>query len=177
MSKLVLLKVILIEFVCFIVTWIWSGNDPWFTFQVHKEVGTRRVGFWCVKEWERPAFSKTYEVFMLLLIFTIPIAIISFAYINICKELWHMTSQRNSLRAEKKWVAVKPITQPFYHLLIISFTHYSIYFSAHIYSPIPTQPSSSAITQIGLHEYFIRSRWPIKVTMQYTIRVSWSCRH
>ena len=69
--------------------------------QIHKEVGGVRKGYWCIKQWEKPVYAKSYEVGMLLGIFVIPVTIISFAYINICKELWTMTSNRESLTASK----------------------------------------------------------------------------
>ena len=59
----------------------------------------RKKAYWSVKEWGSPLYSQLYEVYMLMLIFILPLIIITYAYINICVELWIMTSKRASMRA------------------------------------------------------------------------------
>ena len=72
-----------------------------FYCQVHKEVGVERRAYWCIKEWDSSTMTRAYEIGMLLLVFVFPFTIITFAYANICMELWIMTSRRAAMRADR----------------------------------------------------------------------------
>ena len=65
--------------------------------QIHKEVGHRRPAYWCVKNWGDAVSSQLYEVYMLWVMLILPLAVMSFAYVSICKELWIMTSLRSTM--------------------------------------------------------------------------------
>ena len=61
-------------------------------------MGVVRVGYWCLKEWKRPLFSRLYETGMLILILIAPISIMTFAYSSIASELWIVSVNRASMR-------------------------------------------------------------------------------
>ena len=75
-------------------------NSDCTTLQIHKQVGMVRVGYWCLKEWPKPLYSKIYETGMLLLILVYPLIIMTFAYTSIAIELWVMTSRRAYMRGK-----------------------------------------------------------------------------
>jgi hypothetical protein len=62
--------------------------------QVLEQVGVRRIGHWCIKEWylHSTSWGKVYEVYMLMLILVLPLSAMSFAYVSICCELWTVLS-------------------------------------------------------------------------------------
>lgn len=60
-----------------------------------------RTGYWCVKEWQLPLHEKLFELGMFLLILVIPLTAMTFAYTNICLELWTVLSRRRVLRAPR----------------------------------------------------------------------------
>ena len=41
--------------------------------------------------------SQLYEVYMLWVMLILPLGVMSFAYISICKELWVMSSLRSTM--------------------------------------------------------------------------------
>ncbi|XP_033736677.1 QRFP-like peptide receptor [Pecten maximus] len=62
----------------------------------HLEVhGIHRKATWCKKNFQSVGISILYEVFMLMVILIIPVIVMSFAYLNICKELWNIASQQH----------------------------------------------------------------------------------
>lgn len=69
-------------------------------FQVHKKVGVVRTGYWCLKEWAKPLYSKLYETGMLILILIGPLTIMTFAYSSIGRELWVVSAQRATMRGD-----------------------------------------------------------------------------
>ena len=77
------------------VTDLFFLNGP--VRQIHKEVGHRRLAYWCVKNWEDTVHSQLYEVYMLWVMLILPLGVMSFAYISICKELWVMSSLRSTM--------------------------------------------------------------------------------
>jgi hypothetical protein len=68
---------------------------------MHKQVGGVRIGYWCVKEWSEPVYEQVYELSMLVVVLVLPLSVMTFAYVSICKELWLVTSNRAKLRAEE----------------------------------------------------------------------------
>ena len=66
--------------------------------QIHKEVGTYRIGYWCVEEWPRAVYEQIYDISMMFIILIIPVTMITFAYASICRELWVVASVRASMR-------------------------------------------------------------------------------
>ncbi|XP_052830638.1 pyroglutamylated RF-amide peptide receptor [Octopus bimaculoides] len=65
----------------------------------HIEVGITRKGFWCVKEWDKPIYSILYELYMLVLMFILPVGVMVVAYASIGYELWKVANLRASMRA------------------------------------------------------------------------------
>ena len=76
-----------------------SFINVYLLFQVHKQVGHVRIGYWCVKEWSQPLYEQIYELSMFVLILLLPLSVMSFAYACICKKLWLVASNRANLRA------------------------------------------------------------------------------
>ncbi|KAH3696739.1 QRFP-like peptide receptor [Dreissena polymorpha] len=68
--------------------------------RVHITVGLYRKAIWCIQEWKLPAFSILYEVYMFCILLAIPVTIMTFAYVRICRELWFITQHRSLLRSE-----------------------------------------------------------------------------
>ena len=69
-----------------------------FTLKIHKEVGERKKAYWCVKEWPKQEYSIAYELGFACLVFVVPLAVMTFAYVNICRELWTVTAWRTTMR-------------------------------------------------------------------------------
>ncbi len=67
--------------------------------QIHKGVGMTHVGYWCVKEWPTPLYSKLYETGMLLLILVYPVIIMTFAYTSMAIELRMIMSKQANMGA------------------------------------------------------------------------------
>ena len=74
--------------------------------QTHKEVGCRLKAYWCVKEWSKQWYSQLYETSMLFGVFLIPLGIMTFAYVCICREMWRVTAHRVTLRARRYVLAL-----------------------------------------------------------------------
>ncbi len=68
--------------------------------QIHKEVGTIRKGYWCMDEWPMDWAAQFYATAMLLLFFVGPLAVMTFAYTSISKEMWRMSANKD-LQAAK----------------------------------------------------------------------------
>ncbi|XP_071118661.1 QRFP-like peptide receptor [Haliotis cracherodii] len=83
------------------VLWLLSGllAVPIVFQRIHKEVGVYRKGYWCVKDWDQTLYSRLYELFMLCIMLVFPVAIMTFAYVSICLELWIMTTRRSAMRS------------------------------------------------------------------------------
>ncbi|XP_046543503.1 QRFP-like peptide receptor [Haliotis rubra] len=83
------------------VLWLLSGllAVPIVFQRIHKEVGVYRKGYWCVKDWDQTLYSSLYELFMLGIMLVFPVAIMTFAYVSICLELWIMTTRRSAMRS------------------------------------------------------------------------------
>ncbi|XP_066597549.1 QRFP-like peptide receptor [Prorops nasuta] len=102
-----------------IITWIASfllGIPMLFT-QRHKEVGLRVVAYWCVRDWDSELLWRVHEVYMLVLVLVLPLAVMAFCYTAICWEIWrvmkrryHMTS-RHALSPSNIDAECIPMTQ------------------------------------------------------------------
>jgi len=68
---------------------------------VLEQVGVKRIGHWCLKDWQSAVLGPLYELYMLLLILIIPLVTMTFAYVSICREFWTVlptSHQMTSLR-------------------------------------------------------------------------------
>ncbi|BFZ00046.1 hypothetical protein BsWGS_03085 [Bradybaena similaris] len=61
-------------------------------------VGGERKGYWCVEDWESPLTSRVYNLYMFVLAFVLPLALMTFAYTSICRRLWQVTYQHHTFR-------------------------------------------------------------------------------
>ena len=91
-----------------------SFTNVYLLFQVHKQVGHVRIGYWCVKEWPQPLYEQIYELSMFVLILLLPLSVMSFAYASICKELWLVVSNRANLRAGEGCVSIMFLIQIYF---------------------------------------------------------------
>lgn len=89
-ARVVILSVWLLSFICSI---------PILFGQQHIEVGYRRIGYYCLKEWSKQFYSKFYELYMLILMLVIPSVIMTVAYLGICQEMWNVTYRRADMRS------------------------------------------------------------------------------
>ena len=69
--------------------------------QALQEVGVVIKGYWCVKRWPAPWHGHLYEVGMLLAIFLLPLIIMTFAYVSICRELVRVSSKKGAFKGER----------------------------------------------------------------------------
>ncbi|KAK6179239.1 hypothetical protein SNE40_011645 [Patella caerulea] len=66
--------------------------------QKHVLVGVKIKAYWCVKNWPSSKIEIVFEVYMLVLMFVIPMTVMIVAYAGICKELLALSSTRANLR-------------------------------------------------------------------------------
>ncbi|XP_014469814.1 PREDICTED: pyroglutamylated RFamide peptide receptor-like isoform X4 [Dinoponera quadriceps] len=82
-----------------IITWIAAfllGIPIVFT-QMHRQVGLRFIAYWCVRDSEAGLLWQIHEVYMLLLVLVLPLAIMAFCYTTICWEIWRVMKRRYHL--------------------------------------------------------------------------------
>ncbi|XP_052825853.1 delta-type opioid receptor [Octopus bimaculoides] len=81
--------------------WILSfiGSLPVLFGQRHIEVGMRRKGYYCLREWQKPFFEKIYELYMLTVMLIIPSFVMTIAYLGICFEMWNVSYRRADMRS------------------------------------------------------------------------------
>lgn len=84
-----------------LVVWFFSFimGLPILFGKIHKEVGIYRKGYWCIKEFSRQEYFILYELFMLIIMFIIPIIVMSMSYFMIAIEIWHLASKRAVMRS------------------------------------------------------------------------------
>ncbi|XP_052101738.1 QRFP-like peptide receptor [Mytilus californianus] len=63
--------------------------------EYHIVHGINREAIWCRKIWNSFAISVAYEIYMIYILLLVPVIIMTFAYVNICLELWHISSFQN----------------------------------------------------------------------------------
>lgn len=64
------------------------------SFQTHKEVGKKRIAYWCVRDSEAGLLWRAHEVYMLVLVLVLPLIIMAFCYTSICWEIWRVMKRR-----------------------------------------------------------------------------------
>ncbi|XP_014469808.1 PREDICTED: uncharacterized protein LOC106741903 isoform X2 [Dinoponera quadriceps] len=65
--------------------------------QMHRQVGLRFIAYWCVRDSEAGLLWQIHEVYMLLLVLVLPLAIMAFCYTTICWEIWRVMKRRYHL--------------------------------------------------------------------------------
>ncbi|XP_048761367.1 QRFP-like peptide receptor [Ostrea edulis] len=69
-----------------------------------KEVGNpQRTAHWCVKQFLSHGFEIAYEVYMFVILFTIPLVVMLVTYIRISIEIWDVVSKRAVLRSGSEY--------------------------------------------------------------------------
>ncbi|XP_059145754.1 pyroglutamylated RF-amide peptide receptor-like [Physella acuta] len=64
----------------------------------HIEVGERFKAFWCVKEFSSFQFQAFYELYMLVLLFVVPMCVMIVTYTIIGVKVWRFTDMRADMR-------------------------------------------------------------------------------
>lgn len=72
--------------------------------EYHIVHGIHRKAIWCRKIWNSFAISVAYEIYMIYILLLVPVIIMTFAYVNICLELWHISSFQS--RQQRRLVSV-----------------------------------------------------------------------
>ncbi|ESO10327.1 hypothetical protein HELRODRAFT_120046, partial [Helobdella robusta] len=88
------------KMVCF----VWLLSTILATPILYGQQSLRAVGedgdlFWCVKMWPSKAVERFFEIWMLVLVLIIPLSVMIFAYVGICRELWNVMAMRGSMVA------------------------------------------------------------------------------
>lgn len=79
----------------------WAGSiilaTPVLWIQILKEVGdSDHRAYWCVSDWSNPIHWRLYELYMLTIIFIIPLIIMTYSYGHICNRLWWVMRNRTT---------------------------------------------------------------------------------
>ncbi|XP_076462050.1 somatostatin receptor type 5-like [Babylonia areolata] len=76
--------------------WVLSAalTVPTLFIFVHMEVGEVRKGFWCIKNYGEQGWMMTYELYMLTLLFVIPLLVMVLAYSVIAVKVWRVSDIR-----------------------------------------------------------------------------------
>ncbi|KAH9489295.1 hypothetical protein Btru_057032 [Bulinus truncatus] len=74
----------------------------------HKRVGLNVTAYWCMKELPEPDHSKAYELYMLILLFIIPVVVMVTTYVIICLKVWEFTDMRTDMRHGR---VIAPVTK------------------------------------------------------------------
>ena len=85
-------------------------------------MGVKRIGHWCLKDWEPAVLGPIYELYMLLLILVFPLVAMTFAYVSICRELWTVMSTNHQMTSVR---CFPEITRIIYSCL--AYTDISVY--------------------------------------------------
>ncbi|OWF56335.1 allatostatin-A receptor-like isoform X2 [Mizuhopecten yessoensis] len=67
--------------------------------QKHTMVGSTRKAYWCRIDFAQPLHHQAYELYMLVIIFIIPVGVMAFTYTWICVEIWYVVSKRAVMRS------------------------------------------------------------------------------
>ncbi|XP_055884322.1 QRFP-like peptide receptor [Biomphalaria glabrata] len=80
-------------------------------------VGKKIQGYWCVEEWS-PLMAKIYNLYMILVVFVLPLGLMAYAYTCICRRLWQVQYQHSTMRASQYHIrperTVTPLPSPQY---------------------------------------------------------------
>ncbi|KAK7487553.1 hypothetical protein BaRGS_00021255, partial [Batillaria attramentaria] len=81
------------------IIWVLSFAmaSPVLIGQKHKEVGEIRKAFWCVREWHEEEVGLAFDIYMLVLLFLLPVSIMAAAYTGIARALWRGSALRRSM--------------------------------------------------------------------------------
>ncbi|XP_033736773.1 allatostatin-A receptor-like [Pecten maximus] len=84
--------------------------------QKHIMVGSTRKAYWCRIDFVEPEHHQTYELYMLVIIFVIPVGVMAFTYTWICVEIWYVVSKRAVMRSgsECQYKEARSSTSPSY---------------------------------------------------------------
>ena len=63
-------------------------------FQIHQEVGVVRKAYWCIKNHTEQKWIITFEMYMLTLLFIVPLLIMILAYSVIAVKVWRVSDIR-----------------------------------------------------------------------------------
>ncbi|KAK0068688.1 pyroglutamylated RFamide peptide receptor [Biomphalaria pfeifferi] len=74
----------------------------------HKRVGLKVTAFWCLKEFQEQTHHKAYELYMLVLLFVLPIVVMVTTYVIICLKVWEFTGMRTDMRHGR---VITPVTK------------------------------------------------------------------
>ncbi|XP_025111286.1 G-protein coupled receptor 54-like [Pomacea canaliculata] len=67
--------------------------------QGHFLVGGSRKGYWCMERWPDLVYQQLYQLYMLLIVYVLPLTFMTCTYVSICRRLWQVRYQRASIRA------------------------------------------------------------------------------
>ena len=67
-------------------------SDP--RFQIHQEVGMVRKAYWCIKNHTEQRWIITFEMYMLTLLFILPLLVMILAYSVIAIKVWRVSDIR-----------------------------------------------------------------------------------
>ena len=78
------------------------------SFQIHLQVGSRHIGYWCVRDFDHPLLWRSAELYLLTIILIIPTLVMSYSYGQIIREVCQVVKQRKNLTQNygksKRWV-------------------------------------------------------------------------
>ncbi|XP_070194636.1 QRFP-like peptide receptor [Littorina saxatilis] len=81
-----------------VVLGVWTFSAalavPTFFIYIHQEVGEVRKAFWCVKNHSERTWIITYEMFMVTLLFVVPMCVMIMAYSVIAVKVWRVSDMR-----------------------------------------------------------------------------------
>ncbi|CAG5131793.1 unnamed protein product, partial [Candidula unifasciata] len=69
---------------------------------VHLEVGYKVKAHWCIKHFPDQRLHILYEIYMLVLMFIIPVVVMVTTYVIICIQVWKFTDMRISENVHKR---------------------------------------------------------------------------
>nr|KAG5701192.1 hypothetical protein BaRGS_023301 [Batillaria attramentaria] len=75
--------------------------------QDHYEVGEIRKGYWCTERWPLSWLYQVNQVYMLLVVYVLPLTFMTCTYVSICRRLWQVRYQRASIRAQHEACAYR----------------------------------------------------------------------
>lgn len=82
----------------FVVLGVWVLSAalavPTILIYIHLEVGTDRKAFWCIRNHLHSWWHRTYELYMLTLLFMVPVFSMVLAYAVIAVKVWHVSDIR-----------------------------------------------------------------------------------
>ncbi|XP_005094658.2 QRFP-like peptide receptor [Aplysia californica] len=95
-----------------VMVWVFSFllALPILFIMEHQEVGVRIKAYWCVKSFSGKIQHIAYELFMLVLMFILPMGVMICTYVIICVKVWRFTDMRADMRSGS---CVNPIVYAF----------------------------------------------------------------